>query len=195
MVRCAVLAVAVAALVIGCAADRSVATGSIAPDPSAESSTTPTVHRGPAATCPRHDPALSDTAIPTELRSDDQLAPPDPVGGLLCRYVPLNRPSPAGGIARSVPLTAGQATTLAALTDAGDLAPTGSYACPNSEGAEDVAIFQLSDGSARRVDYALDGCSWATNGVLRRWIGTDLRRELTRLIGDPAPPSYPTSPG
>lgn len=148
------------------------------------------------ADCPRRDPALTDAPIPPDLRTQgDQIAPPNPTGAVLCGYVPLNRAAPPGGLARSVPLTARQAVTLANLTNAGDLVPAGAtYACPSSEGIEDVAIFRLPDGASRRVDYALDGCSWASNGTAQRWIGDGLRRDLTALIGPPAPPTYPTTP-
>jgi len=192
----AVLAATAFTVLVGCASHHTPATRSAAPAPVSPASTAPAAHLAPADHCPARDPALTAAAIPADQRATDgQLAPPNPVGGVLCRYVPLNRPRPAGTLAQSLPLTAGQAATLAALTNAGDLAPKATYACPSSEGMEDVAIFRLADGTARRVDYAMDGCSWASNGSVQRWIGDGLRRELVELIGNPAPPTYPTTPG
>lgn len=98
-----------------------------------------------------------------------ELAPPGPVGGLICRYAaPFTQPTVAPPtLYRQVRLTETEAATLGVAVDELSTAhPTGSTSCPAAFDTASVIVLFYRTGQAADLWFSDTGCQTLDNGSL-----------------------------
>ena len=105
---------------------------------------------------------------------DRQLAPKDPIGGLICRYSGLNREGDARvkplSLYRTVSVRENEARHLADDLDAlpKPKDPNDKVYCPADFGRYDILILRYAKGPDVDIRFDRTGCRQVTNGYIGR---------------------------
>ena len=118
----------------------------------------------------------------------DELVPPGPVGGLICRY------SSDRSLYASVDLATSDAVRLAVVIDAiSTAAPQGSFHCPAADDSASIIAFAYAGRADVDLWFSDSGCQTLDNGRIRAYESgnpSSYNRFLT-LMNELAPEQYP----
>lgn len=128
----------------------------------------------------------------------DELVPPDPVSGRICRYrASLAEPDETGApgsLYSSVPLTAVVAVHLATVIDAiNTAAPQGTVACPADFGSASIIAFEYASRSDVDLWFSDSGCETLDNGRVGAFEpgNPSFYNSFLTLMNQLAPQHYP----
>jgi hypothetical protein len=178
----ACLLVAAIAGVIGCSSPPLGDPGNPAPSPSSEG---PRLIVTTASGCPA---LMHGQLISQNPHSSTELAPPDPDGGLVCRFSGLNTEHDHRlhrlATAR---ITAGQGSHLAVLLSQLPAGLRGAQSCPADDGTADIVVLDYRHQASAMIQVGLSGCDIVTNGWFGRIVDPGLKAALKTLVGAPPP--------
>jgi hypothetical protein len=130
--------------------------------------------------------------------SGNEMVPPDPVSGLICRYrARLSQPGASGApgaLYSSVALAKNGAVHLATVIDSiSTLAPQGSYSCPPDDESASIITFAYSGGIDVALWFSDSGCQTLDNGRIGAREGGNPRfyNTFLALMGELAPQQNP----
>jgi hypothetical protein len=118
----------------------------------------------------------------------DELVPPAPVGGLICRY------SSDRSLYAAVDVATSDAVRLAVVIDAISTAvPQGSFHCPAADDSASIIAFAYADRADVDLWFSDSGCQTLDNGRIRAYESGNpsFYNSFLTLINALAPQHYP----